>query len=95
MMGAVGKSTCSRLKTGLNISYRDGNTIRYIKHRGYFIKDGRISDYFDTKYVTVLRIEQLLHNFEDQKIANFLNLEQVNFCVTLINYEYNKTLIFL
>ena len=49
------------------------------------MKDPRISGYFDTKYMTLLRIEQILHNFEDQKFANFLNLEQVNFCVTLVN----------
>ncbi len=48
------------------------------------LKDGRIYGYFDTKYMTVLRIEQILHNFEDQKIAHFLNLEQVNFRVTLV-----------
>ena len=34
--------------------------------------------------MTVCQIEQILHNFEDQKIANFLNLEQVNFRVTLV-----------
>ncbi len=27
---------------------------------------------------------KMLHNFEDQKFANFLNLEQVNFCKTLV-----------
>ena len=43
------------------------------------MKDDRISCYFDTKYMTILRIEQILHNFEDQKIADFFNLEQVNF----------------
>ena len=32
------------------------------------------------------RIEQILHNFEDQKIANFLYLEQVDFRVTLVIY---------
>ena len=57
----------------------------YMKQRGYVIKDTRISGYFDTKYMTVLRIEQILHNFEDQKIANFFNLEQVNFRLTLVN----------
>ncbi len=36
--------------------------------------------------MTVLRIEQILHIFEEQKIANIFNLEQVNFCVTLIIY---------
>ena len=29
--------------------------------------------------------EQILQYFEDQKFANFFNLEQVNFCVTLVN----------
>ena len=48
------------------------------------MKDERILGYFDTKYMTVLRIEQILHNFEGQKFANFLNLEQVNFRVTLV-----------
>ena len=28
--------------------------------------------YFDAKYMKVLRIEQILHNFEDQKIAIFV-----------------------
>ena len=48
------------------------------------MKDGRISGYFDTKYMSVLQIEQILHNFEDQKIANLFNLEQVYFHVTLV-----------
>ncbi len=33
------------------------------------MKDGRITGYFDTKYMTVL---QILHNFEDQKFTIFL-----------------------
>ncbi len=48
------------------------------------MKDGQISGYFDTKYMTVLRIEQILQNFEDQKFTNFLDLEQVNFSVTFV-----------
>ncbi len=52
----------------------------------YFMKDCLISGCFDTKYMTVLRIEHILRNFEDQKFANFVNLEQVNFCVTLVIY---------
>ncbi len=70
-MSVVGKSTCSGFKTGLYISYHDGNAVRYIKERSYFLKDGRISGYFDTKYMTVLQIEQILHSFEDWTIANF------------------------
>ncbi len=48
------------------------------------MKDGRIAGYFDTKYMTIPRIEQILHNFKDQKFANFFNREQVNFRVTLV-----------
>ncbi len=84
MMSVVGKSTCSGFKTGLYISYYGGNVVRYIKQEGHVLKDARISGYFDTKYMTVLQIEQILHNFEGQKFANFLNLEQVNFRVTLV-----------
>ncbi len=51
------------------------------------MKAGRISGYFDTKYMTILQIEQILHIFEDQKIVNFFNLEQVNFRVTLVKCE--------
>ena len=65
MMSVVGKSTCSGFKTGLYISYHGENAVRYIKERGYFMKDAQISGYFDTKYMSVLRIEQILHNFED------------------------------
>ena len=80
----VGKSTCSGLKTGLYISYHGRNAVRYIKERSYFQKDGRISGYFDTKYMAILRIEQILHNFEDQEFAHFSNLKQVNFRMTLV-----------
>ncbi len=53
------------------------------------MKESRISCHFGTKYMTVLRIEQILHNFEDQKFANFSNLEQVNFCVTLVMCDFS------
>ena len=56
------------------------------------MKDGRIAGYFDTKYMTILRIERILHNFKDQKIANFFNLELVNFRVTLVIYYVNMSL---
>ncbi len=54
MMSVVGKYTFSGFKTGLYISYHGGNAVRDIKQRGYFMKDGRISDYFNTKYMTIL-----------------------------------------
>ncbi len=41
------------------------------------MKDAPISGYFDTKYMTVLGIEQILHNFKDRTFANLLNLGQV------------------
>ena len=84
-MSVVGKSTCSGSKTGLYISYHGGNDVRHIKQRGYFLKEAQISGYFDTKYMTVLRTVQILHNFEDQKFANFFNVEQVNFRMTLVS----------
>ena len=84
MMSVVGKSTCSGFKTGLYISYHGGNAVSYINQRSYFLKNGLISGYFDTEYMTVLQTEHILHNFEDQKIANFFNIEQVNFHVTLV-----------
>ena len=85
-MSVVGKSTCSGFKTGLYISYHGRNTVRHIKQKGYFMKDARISGYFGTKYMTVLRIEQILHNFVDQQFANFFTLIQINFRVTLVNF---------
>ena len=74
MMSVLGKSTCSGFKTQLYtyIPYLSGNAFRYIKQRGYFMKDGQISGYFDTKYMTLSQIEQILHNCEDQKFANFI-----------------------
>ena len=84
MMSVLGKSTCSGFKQGLYISYHGGNAVKYIKQRGYFLKDARIPGYFDTKYMTVLQTEQILHNFNDRKFANFCNLEEVNFRVTFV-----------
>ncbi len=83
-MSVVGKLICSGSKTGLYISYHGGNAVNCIKEGGHFMKDCRISGYFVTKHMTVLPIEQILHDFEDQKIAKFFNLEQVNFRVTLV-----------
>ncbi len=63
VMSVVGKSTCSGFKIGLYISYHGGKAGRYIKQRGYFLKDGRIPGSFYTKFMTVFRIEQIRHNF--------------------------------
>ncbi len=35
------------------------------------IKVCSVSSYFDAKYMTVLQIEQILHNFEDKKMPIF------------------------
>ena len=43
-------------------------------------------NYFDTKFNTLSQIEPILHKFEDLKIANFLNPEEVYFLVTRIIY---------
>ncbi len=87
MMSVVGKSTCSGFKTGLYISYHGEKAVRYVKQRGYFLKDARISGHFDTKDMTVRQTEQILYNSEDQKFATFFTLEQVNFRVTLVIYS--------
>ncbi len=49
-----------------------------------------------TKYMTVglLRTEPILQNFEDQKFANFFNLKQVNFPVTLGCFSVVRLLCF-
>ena len=67
LMSVVRKSTCSGFKTGFYIYCHGGNAFGYIKQKSYFLKDGRISGYFDAKHMTVFRIEPILHNFEDQK----------------------------
>ncbi len=36
------------------------------------MKNGRISGYFSTKYMTVEQIKPILHNFEDQKSVNVI-----------------------
>ncbi len=40
------------------------------------MKAARMYGYLDTKYMIVLQIEQILHNFEDHKYANFLTLNR-------------------
>ncbi len=50
-----------------------------------FLNDCQISCYFDTKYTAVVLIEPILHKFEDQKITNFFNPEEVYFLVTPVS----------
>ena len=55
-----------------------------ISNRGIFFHE-RCSNFWLFWYqMTVLRREQILHNFEDRKFANFFNLEQGNFRMTLV-----------
>ena len=41
---------------------------------------------FDTKFTTIVQIEPILQNSEDPKIDKILNLEQVYFLMTRVNY---------
>ncbi len=45
------------------------------------MKDGQISGYFDTTYMAVHRIEQILHNYEDKNSQFFI------FRMTLVIYS--------
>ncbi len=40
--------------------------------------------------MTVLQIEQM-YNFDDQNLADFFNLEQVNFSVAPVIYSFTLT----
>ncbi len=83
-MSVVGKSTCSGLKPWMYISYHGGN-VASVSNREFILRNMvEFLVIFDTKHMIFLRIEQLLHNFEDQKIANFFNIEQINFRMTLV-----------
>ena len=82
-MSVVGKSTSLGFKTGLYVSYY---AVRYIEERGYFMKAARISGYSDTKHMTVLQIEQILHNFEDQKFALFFTFNMSIFAWQMCMY---------
>ena len=89
-MSVVGKSTCLGFKIGLYTSNQGGNAVRYIKQRCYVLKDARISGYFDTKYTTVLWIEQIYTILKTKNLPIFFTPKQVNFRVTLVIYDTNK-----
>ncbi len=59
------------------MNYHRETTIQPINKRMYFLISCRISDYFDTKFTTIVQIEPILQQSEHQKIGNILNLEQV------------------
>ncbi len=86
-MSVVGISTCSGFKTGLYISYHMMGMLSGISNRGVF--SWNILEFLVIliSNIWLLRIEQILHNFEDQKFAKVFNLRQVNIPVTLIIYD--------
>ena len=53
----------------------------------------RIYGYFDTKFTAVVLVEQILCKFEDLKIANILNLEEVYFLMTRVEYALESAMI--
>ena len=59
---------------------------KHINQRSIFLDDCRISCYFDTKFIAVVLVEPISRKFEDLKIVNFLNLEEVYFLVTRVKY---------
>ena len=63
------------------MSYHGENALQHINQESFSLNSCRISGYFDTKFTAVGIIEPILHKFEDLKIINFLNPEQVYFLV--------------
>ncbi len=59
MLNPIEKFKRSILHLNRSPHHCDGNAVRYVIQRGYFLKEGRISDYYNTKYMTVLRVEQV------------------------------------
>ncbi len=58
--------------------------LKYLNQKSYFLNGQGISCYFDTKYTTVVQIEQILQKFKYPKIAKILNPEEVYFLVTCV-----------
>ena len=69
------------------------STLQPINKRMYFLIACRISGYFDTKFTTILQIEPILQQSEDQKIDNIWNLEQVYFLVTRVILHRAQTMV--
>ncbi len=62
------------------------SAFKHINQGSIFLDDYQISGYFDTNFIAVVLVEPILHKYEDLKIANILNLEEVYFLVTRIRY---------
>ena len=82
------KQTSSRFRTLLYLSCHDESTVKHINQCIFYLNGCRISGYFDTKFNAVGLIELILHKFEDLKISNFLNPEEVYFLVTRVICAY-------
>ena len=63
------------------------SALKHINWGSIFLNDYQVSGHFDTKYTAVLLIEPILHKFEDLKITNFFNPEEVYFLTTFIGQK--------
>ena len=59
-------------------------TFKHITQGSIFLDNCRIPGYFDTRFIVVVLVEPILRKFEDLKIVNILNLEEVYFLVTRV-----------
>ena len=57
---------------------------KHINPGSISLDDCRVSGYFDTKFIAIVLLEPILRKFEDLKIANILNLEEVYFPVARV-----------
>ena len=69
------------------MSYCGESASKYINQGSIFLDDYWISGYFDTKFTAAVLVEQILCKFEDLKIANILNIEEVYFLVTRVTCD--------
>ena len=65
------KQTSSGFIIGLYITLFGEKALEYINQESYFLNDWRIPCYFDTKFTTVVQIEQILWRFKSQKLPKF------------------------
>ena len=71
------------------MSYHGENALQYINRGSFSLNGCQISGYFDTRFSAVAIIDPILHKFEDLKIVNFLNPEQVYFLVACVRCAFN------
>ncbi len=66
------------------MTYYGEIALKPIFQEGYFLNSWWISSYFDTKFTTVVQIEEISCKFEDPKFAQILNLKEVYFLETCV-----------